>query len=423
MKKRSARFDDDFEDDLDDDLDVEFDEDFNDDLDDEFDDDLDDERRFSSRRGRSKHEDDDGRPKVRRLKSWTDRLIADCAQDLRGPNVLVILAHGTTLASALREVRPDLSFTFFTPEHFFFRTLQQYHGEESHGGSKTPETNPPKLICAADLPEGEFDDVMFATSSGDSSDVAQEMFQTVHQRLRAGGKFFVSTNNPKDRWVQSQLKTLFSKVDVRKFKHGVVCVADRTAPLKKIRGFRARFDYRLGERIVTCETRPGVFSHRRLDGGARALIKSLSLIAEAGESPRQIIEMGCGCGSVSVAAAISFPEAKVLSIDSDARALDCTQQSARLNSVATIETLLLSDGVVPAPGTWDLVLGNPPYYSDFRIAELFLQAARRGLKPGGRIHIVTKPTEWQAARMNQLFVGLETHKYGDYVVFVARQRQ
>jgi 16S rRNA (guanine1207-N2)-methyltransferase len=190
------------------------------------------------------------------------------------------------------------------------------------------------------------------------------MFQAVHQRLRSGGRFFVSTNNPKDRWVQSQLKTLFPKVDVRKFKHGVVCVADRTAPLKKIRGFRARFDYRLGERIVTCETRPGVFSHRRLDGGARALIKSLGLIAEAGESPKTIIEMGCGCGSVSVAAAISFPESKVLSIDSDARALDCTQQTARLNSVTSIETLLLSDGVVPSPGSWDLVLGNPPYYSD-----------------------------------------------------------
>ncbi len=403
-KKRSNRFDDEF---------------FDDDLDGEFGDEFDDDGHFDSDQ---EDDRDEHQPQVRRLKSWTDRLIADCAAELRGPKVLVILTHGTTLASALREVRPDLSFTFFTPEHFFFRTLQQYHGDDSKGGSKAVNPQAPQLVCAADLPEGEFDDVMFATSSGDSSDVAQEMFQAVHQRLRSGGKFFVSTNNPKDRWVQSQLKTLFPKVDVRKFKHGVVCVADRTAPLKKVRGFRARFDYRLGERVVICETRPGVFSHRRLDGGARALIKSLGLITEAGESPKKIIEMGCGCGSVSIAAAISFPESQVLSIDSDARALDCTQQTARLNSVTSIETLLLSDGVVPSPGAWDLVLGNPPYYSDFRIAELFLQAGRRGLKPGGRIHIVTKPTEWQAARMNQLFIGLETHKFGDYVVFVARQK-
>ena len=37
-----------------------------------------------------------------------------------------------------------------------------------------------------------------------------------------------------------------------------------------------------------------------------------------------------------------------------------------------------------------MALGNPPYYSHYAIAELFLQTALKGLKPGGRVQIVTK---------------------------------
>jgi hypothetical protein len=38
----------------------------------------------------------------------------------------------------------------------------------------------------------------------------------------------------------------------------------------------------------------------------------------------------------------------------------------------------------------DLVLANPPYFSGFRIARAFVQAAARALKPSGRIYRVAK---------------------------------
>jgi 16S rRNA (guanine1207-N2)-methyltransferase len=122
---------------------------------------------------------------------------------------------------------------------------------------------------------------------------------------------------------------------------------------------------------------------------------------------------------VSVAAARTFPAAEVLAIDSDARAIECTQRSAALNQLTNIRTLLSSEGAGEEPGTWDLLLGNPPYYSDFRIAELFLQTARKLLRPGGRVHIVSKPVEWQLARMQQLFADVRQHTFGEYSVFTA----
>jgi 16S rRNA G1207 methylase RsmC len=356
----------------------------------------------------------------RKLKSVADRLLAELSSDLNGPRVLVLLMHGTTLASALRELRPELKFTFFTTEHFFFRTLQAFHADTM----VTPDLV--SFVCQADLPQQEFDEIVFPTFSGDSSELAQDLIQAAHQRLRVGGRLFAATNNPKDRWVQTQLKSLFSKVDVQKHKQGTTCVATKTSPLKKEKGFRARFAFRQGERLAFVESRPGVFCHRRVDGGGRALIRSLALLQEAGTQPvfkpERIVEMGCGSGAVTVAAAIEYPDAKILAVDSDARAVECTQLSAALNEITSIHTLLTSDGVLPEPGTWDLLLGNPPYYSDYRISELFLQAARTGLREGGRIHIVTKLLEWHQARMEQLFSNVQQHVISDYTVFTAIAR-
>ncbi len=388
-------------------------EDFDDDDDDEFDDGLDDELDAAltgaPRRGRA------GQPN--QLKSRSDRLVFDLTPTLTGPNVLVLLMHGTTLASALREARPELNFTFYTPEHFYFRTLQQFHTDAANT----------TLVCAADLPDGTFDEVIFPTLLGDSSEVAQELIQSAHMRLKSGGRMIASTNNPKDRWVQSQLKAIFSKVDITKQKHGVSFVATKSTPLKKPRGFRARSAFRMGERLIFCESRPGVFSHRRIDGGARALIKSLAFLKSEDNpklafEPQRIVEMGCGCGAVSMAAAVEFPNAHILAIDSDARAIESTLASAKLNQITSVETLQTSDGKVPEPKTWDLLVGNPPYYSDYRISELFLQAAKNSLRPGGRVHIVTKLLDWHGARMKQLFNNVQAHIIGEYTVFTAVQR-
>jgi 16S rRNA (guanine1207-N2)-methyltransferase len=54
---------------------------------------------------------------------------------------------------------------------------------------------------------------------------------------------------------------------------------------------------------------------------------------------------------------------------------------------------------VPDPGSYDLALANPPYYADFRIAELFVEAAWRALAPGGTLLVVTKQPAWYRERL------------------------
>mgnify|MGYP003346986193 CR=1 FL=1 len=74
----------------------------------------------------------------------------------------------------------------------------------------------------------------------------------------------------------------------------------------------------------------------------------------------------------------------VLALDASEAAVAVTAANARHNGLANVTVALESAGRVPEPGSWDLALANPPYYGNYRIAELFLTAARRALRPHGR---------------------------------------
>ena len=73
-------------------------------------------------------------------------------------------------------------------------------------------------------------------------------------------------------------------------------------------------------------------------------------------------------------------------------------------------------GNAPDAGSYDLVLGNPPYYSDYQIAEIFLQGAKRALKPGGRVLMVSKSPAWFESRMGELFADIRLHPHKLYTV-------
>jgi 16S rRNA (guanine1207-N2)-methyltransferase len=93
-----------------------------------------------------------------------------------------------------------------------------------------------------------------------------------------------------------------------------------------------------------------------------------------------------------------------------------------LNQFQNVTAILNADGDAPGPGTFDLVLGNPPYYSDYRIAEVFLQGARRALKPGGKVMIVAKSHAWFETQMPELFDAVALHPHKQYTVVEATQR-
>ncbi|MFT5092658.1 MAG: hypothetical protein ACI93T_001478, partial [Porticoccaceae bacterium] len=59
--------------------------------------------------------------------------------------------------------------------------------------------------------------------------------------------------------------------------------------------------------------------------------------------------------------------------------------------------------------------------SNFRIAEIFVQAAINSLKPGGRLHFVTKQPEWFADRFVEVFDEVSVLEARGYFVVKATQ--
>jgi len=255
------------------------------------------------------------------------------------------------------------------------------------------------IICAADLPDAApggdaFDLAVIPCSVRGEAELQRDLLQQAHQRLAIGGWLVSSVDHVKDKWLHEQMKSLGAKVSVVHTETSAVYTVCKTEPLKRIRSFDCEFSFRDAGQTVLAFSRPSVFSHRHLDGGAAALIQAATV------APGEwVIDVGCGAGVVAIAIAKREPSAHVYAVDGNVRAIESTRRGAELNGLTNVTTRLTCEGHCDRPATYDLALCNPPYYSNFRIAALFVDTARRALKPGGRILVVTKHAAWYQENM------------------------
>ena len=299
------------------------------------------------------------------------------------------------------------------------------------------------VICETDFPEGPFDTIALPFRKNGEAELTRELMQQAHERLAIGGRIIASTDNPHDDWLHEQLQSLFDKVTKRPEPRGVVYLATKTEPLRRVRDFTANFTFRDGKRLIHSISRPSVFSHRKLDVGARALLEATEA-NRAVQPGSRILDLGCGSGTVGIALALRKPGVHVHAVDSNPRALQCTLRGAELNGLLVVDqpakpsragqvisedersslSIQLDDsGHVRYPSTFDLVLANPPYYSNWAITAIFIEAAARALKPGGRLVLVTKSPNWYRNNLHFVLSDVEIHDVREYSIVTARQRR
>ena len=224
-----------------------------------------------------------------------------------------------------------------------------------------------KVVCSAHLPEGPWDVVKFKTGpkihSGELAlDLLQECYKVAGLRGRdapapLSGRVEVAfEGRERDR------NDLLNKV--------------KDDP-KRVRSFKAEWPASVpgGEKLLFTSY-PGCFCHRRLDEGGLALAEVASRDVLNTEAQRhreeglRLLDMGCGCGLVGflianrISSLIPHPSSLVL-VDSHARAVEAaTENAAKFGIPAEV---ILSDSGTPSrmDGTFDVFVGNPPYYSDY----------------------------------------------------------
>ncbi|QBK05690.1 50S ribosomal protein L3 N(5)-glutamine methyltransferase [Hylemonella gracilis] len=95
-----------------------------------------------------------------------------------------------------------------------------------------------------------------------------------------------------------------------------------------------------------------------------------TLDAWLGEDTRKVLDLCTGNGSLAVLAALAWPEVQVDGADISADALEVAHINVGRHGLQERVRLLKSDGLAQVPGTYDLILCNPPYVNLQSMASL-----------------------------------------------------
>ena len=273
-----------------------------------------------------------------------------------------------------------------------------------------------QVKCEVDFPEGPFQLAALPCSRRGDGELTRELMQQCYHRLEPGGEFWVSVDAPKDTWVRNELGKLNRSVSRHIFENGVVYRLVRGHSSVRLRNFGCEFKFRDQDRLIDLKTTPGVFSHRRLDTGARCLIETMEVMA--GD---RILDLGCGSGGVGIAAALRAPETHVTMVDVNPRALACAEWGLKKNEVRQFETCLNAYVEVEPSGSYDLVLANPPYYSDQQIAKIMFEGGFKALRPAGMMLLVTKQPEWYHKQYGDKVAEYQSWSWRSYTIIAVRQ--
>ncbi len=146
-----------------------------------------------------------------------------------------------------------------------------------------------------------------------------------------------------------------------------------------------QFDCTLRGEHYTFKTKPGLFSHTKLDKGTELLVNIMEI--RLGDV---VLDLGCGCGVIGIVAAHLARNGKVSMVDTDVRAIKYSKINAELNGITNVE-IKASDGFEELDNMqFDVILSNPPNHSPKDTFVEFFEGAKKHLKKNGKLFFVTE---------------------------------
>lgn len=136
-------------------------------------------------------------------------------------------------------------------------------------------------------------------------------------------------------------------------------------------------------RTLRFETDAGVFSKGHLDQGTRLLVNALPA-----DFTGRALDLGCGWGAVGVCMAAQWPQAEIVLVDINARAVALARQNIAANGLTA--TVVQGDGPASAEGVFDLIALNPPIRAGKPAVYRLFDQSVACLAAGGALYIVMR---------------------------------
>ena len=133
----------------------------------------------------------------------------------------------------------------------------------------------------------------------------------------------------------------------------------------------------------------GVFSKNKVDEGSLAFLKVL-LPLNLGNN---ILDLGCGYGTIGLTLAIAKKEARVTLADINPRALHMCRRNAELLNLSQRVTILQSDIYEKIEGRYDSIVINPPIRAGKAVTYRMYEEAKQYLIDGGSLLIVIRKAQ------------------------------
>ncbi len=263
---------------------------------------------------------------------------------------------------------------------------------------------------------GPFDLVAFPFPAGGEALLTREVIEQAHDLLPQGGRL-VGTTDKDPSWLKSAVESVFGKADVSEVRGGYAVWATRRKERAAWKDHSHVLEVDLPPKPMNFLTRAGVFSYGRIDRGTKALLKVLEVAPKA-----RILDIGCGNGIIGSFAAARSPGSSVVMVDCNARAIGAARRSIALNGLSSAQAILRRDLEDIPGGPFDLIVANPPYFGDFRIANAFIAAARHHIARDGRFWLVAKAGEAHKEIVGRKFGDSRTEMVGLDTYFVISAR-
>ena len=165
-------------------------------------------------------------------------------------------------------------------------------------------------------------------------------------------------------------------------------------------------------------TEGSLFSPKEADKGTLAMLRHVSFEAE-----NKVLDLGCGTGIVSLIAAASGVDPKnIVLTDVDPLAVSTAEKNMKKNGFEGA-VFVVGDALTNVPGSgFDLILSNPPYHTDFKVAKTFIEKGFNRLSIGGKMFMVTKRKDWYKNKLISIFGGVKIYEEDGYFIFESQKR-